>query len=244
MAEQGSFEGKVVVVTGGAHGIGRAIADAFLREGADVHIIDIRPGSWFVGDVGDPETLERFAADVAGKSGRVDVLVNNALPLMKGIDDCSWEDFTRALSVGVTAPFYLTKLFMPCFAPGASVINISSSRDRMSQPRTESYSAAKGGIAALTHALAVSLSGKVRVNSISPGWIDTTGSEITGPDAVQQPAGRVGRPEDIAELALFLCSDKAGFITGENICVDGGMTRLMIYHGDHGWTYDPGKEDA
>ena len=244
MAEQGSFEGKVVVVTGGAHGIGRAIADAFLREGADVHIIDIRPGSWFVGDVGDPETLERFAAEVTGKSGRVDVLVNNALPLMKGIDDCSWEDFTRALSVGVTAPFYLTKLFMPCFAPGASVINISSSRDRMSQPRTESYSAAKGGIAALTHALAVSLSGKVRVNSISPGWIDTTGSEITGPDAVQQPAGRVGRPEDIAELALFLCSDKAGFITGENICVDGGMTRLMIYHGDHGWTYDPGKEDA
>ena len=241
MTEQASFSGKVVVVTGGAHGIGRAVADAFLREGADVHIIDIRPGGWFVGDVGDPETLERFAADVIGKSGRVDVLVNNALPLMKGIDECSWQDFSRALSVGVTAPFYLTKLLLPHFAPGASVINISSSRDRMSQPQTESYSAAKGGIAALTHALAVSLAGKARVNSVSPGWIDTTGSVITGPDAVQQPAGRVGRPEDIAELVLFLCSEKAGFITGENICVDGGMTRLMIYHGDHGWTYDPGK---
>ena len=146
--------------------------------------------------------------------------------------------FSRALAVGVTAPFYLTKLLAPHFAAGASVINIASSRDRMSQPQTESYTAAKGGIAALTHALAVSLAGKARVNSISPGWIDTTGSDITGADAVQQPVGRVGRPEDIAELALFLCSDRAGFITGENICVDGGMTRLMIYHGDHGWRYD------
>ena len=239
MTEQASFSGKVVVVTGGAHGIGRAVADAFLREGADVHIIDIRPGGWFVGDVGDPETLERFAADVIGKSGRVDVLVNNALPLMKGIDECSWQDFSRALSVGVTAPFYLTKLLLPHFAPGASVINISSSRDRMSQPQTESYSAAKGGIAALTHALAVSLAGKVRVNSISPGWIDTTDSDITGADALQQPVGRVGTPDDIAALTLFLCSEGAGFITGENICVDGGMTKLMIYHGEHGWRYEP-----
>ena len=235
----GSFDSRVAVVTGGAHGIGKAIADAFLREGAAVHIIDIRPGSWFVGDTGDPETLERFAEHVIRRSGHVDYLVNNTPPLMKGIDDCSWEEFSRALSVGVSAPFYLTKLFLPHFAPGASVINISSSRDRMSQPRTESYSAAKGGIAALTHSLAASLAGKVRVNSISPGWIDTAGSTITGPDALQQPAGRVGKPEDIAEMALFLCSEKAGFITGENICIDGGMTRLMIYHGEHGWTYDP-----
>ena len=107
----------------------------------------------------------------------------------------------------------------------------------MSQPQAESYTAAKGGISALTHALAVSLAGKARVNSISPVWIDTTGSEIRGPDALQQPVGRVGKPEDIAELALFLCSDKAGFLTGENICVDGGMTRQMIYHGEHGWYY-------
>ena len=235
----GLFENKVAVVTGGAHGIGKAIADAFTREGAAVHMIDIRPGSWFVGDVGDPAALERFAEDVIRQSGHVDCLVNNALPLMKGIDDCSWEDFSRALAVGVTAPFYLTKLFLPYFAPGASVINIASSRDRMSQPQTESYTAAKGGIAALTHAMAASLAGKVRVNSISPGWIDTTGSDITGADALQQPAGRVGRPEDIAEMALFLCSGKAGFITGENICIDGGMTRLMIYHGERGWTYRP-----
>ncbi len=230
--------GKTAVITGGAHGIGRAVADAFLREGASVYIIDKQPGEWFVGDVSDKGTLERFAESVTAQSGRVDYLVNNALPLMKGIDDCSWEEFSYALAVGVTAPFYLTKLLMPYFSPGASVVNIASSRDRMSQPQTESYTAAKGGIAALTHAMAVSLAGKARVNSISPGWIDTTGSEITGADALQQPAGRVGKPEDIAEPVLFLCSDKAGFITGENICIDGGMTKLMIYHGDHGWTLE------
>ena len=234
----GRFENKTAVITGGAHGIGRAIAEAFRREGATVHIIDIQPGDWFVGDVSRKEDLERFASSVIEKSERVDYLINNALPLMKGIDECTWEEFSYALAVGVTAPFYLTKLLSPCFAPGAAVINISSSRDRMSQPQTESYTAAKGGIAALTHALAVSLAGKARVNSISPGWIDTTGSAITGPDAAQQPVGRVGKPEDIAEMALFLCSDAAGFITGENICVDGGMTRLMIYHGEHGWSYE------
>ena len=231
------MQGKVAVITGGAHGIGKAIADAFLREGATVHIIDIQPGDWFVGDVSKKEDLERFAASVIEKSGHVDYLINNALPLMKGIDDCTWEEFSYALAVGVTATFYLTKLLMPFFAPGASVINISSSRDRMSQPQTESYTAAKGGIAALTHALAASLAGKARVNSISPGWIDTTGSNITGPDAAQQPVGRVGKPEDIAAMALFLCSEKAGFITGENIYIDGGMTKLMIYHGEHGWEY-------
>ena len=233
----GRFEGKITVVTGGAHGIGKAIADGFRSEGAVVHIIDIKPGDWFVGDVGNKDTLERFAEYVIQQSGHVDYLINNALPLMKGIGECTYEDFSRALAVGVTAPFYLTKLLTPHFASGASVINISSSRDRMSQPQTESYTAAKGGIAALTHAMAISLSGKVRVNSISPGWVDTTDADIGGADALQQPVGRVGKPEDIAEMALFLCSDKAGFINGENVCVDGGMTKLMIYHGEHGWEY-------
>ena len=229
------FKEKIVVVTGGANGIGKCIADEFTAQGAIVEVIDKAPGDHYVGDISDKKVLEDFADSVIRKHGRVDILINNALPLMKGIDECSYEDFQYALAVGVTAPFYLAKLFAPHFAGGASIVNISSSRDRMSQPQTESYTAAKGGIAALTHALAVSLSGKVRVNSISPGWIDTSYKVYEGPDAFQQPAGRVGNPMDIANTVLFLCSDKAGFITGENICVDGGMTKLMVYHGDNGW---------
>ena len=233
-----AFAGKVAVITGGAHGIGKAIAEAFRAEGAVVEIIDIAPGGHYVGDISQKETLEAFAQAVLGRHGHIDFLINNALPLMKGIDACTYEEFQYALSVGVTAPFYLSKLFAPHFAPGGVIINISSSRDRMSQPQTESYTAAKGGIAALTHALAVSLAGRVRVNSISPGWIDTAYRVYEGPDATQQPAGRVGNPMDIAHMVLFLCSDKAGFITGENICIDGGMTRQMIYHGDWGWRLD------
>ena len=235
------FTNKVAVVTGGAKGIGRAIVQEFRKAGAAVCVIDLLPNEYFVGDVSDRAVLEEFARKVIAEHGHVDYLINNALPLMKGIDACSWEEFNYALRVGVTAPFYLTKLFAPHFAPGAAVVNISSSRDRMSQPQTESYTAAKGGISALTHALAVSLAGKVRVNSISPGWIETGDTVWTGPDAAQQPAGRVGNPLDIANMVLFLCSDKAGFITSENICIDGGMTRQMIYHNDFGWTFQGGS---
>ena len=232
---QHTFKDKVVVVTGGANGIGKCIADQFRAQGAHVHVIDKQEGDHFVGDISKQEVLEAFVADVLKKHDKVDCIINNALPLMKGIDECSYEEFQYALSVGVTAPFYLVKLLMPYLAIGASVVNISSSRDRMSQPQTESYTAAKGGIAALTHALAVSLAGRARVNSISPGWIDTSYTVYEGPDALQQPAGRVGNPLDIANMVLFLCSDKAGFITGENICIDGGMTKQMIYHGDCNW---------
>ena len=231
-----AFENKVVVVTGGAKGIGKCICEEFYKEGAILCDIDLLPGGYFTGDIGEKSTLEAFASKVIAEYGRVDVLVNNALPITKGLDTCTYEEFHYALQVGVGAPFYLAKLFAPYFAPGASILNISSSRDRMSQPQTESYTAAKGGIAALTHALAVSLAGKVRVNSISPGWIDTAYTVYEGPDALQQPAGRVGNPMDIANMALFLASDKAGFITGENICIDGGQTKQMIYHGDWGWT--------
>ena len=229
------FQDKVVVITGSAHGIGKAIAESFAKEGAKVAVIDQTEGPHYVGDISRKEILEAFAAEVLDMFGHVDVLINNAPPLMKGLAECSYEEFQQALSVGVTAPFYLTKLFQEHLGKGASVINISSSRDRMSQPQTESYTAAKGGIAALTHAMAVSLAGKARVNSISPGWIDTDYTVYEGADAVQQPAGRVGNPMDIAHMVLFLCSEKAGFITGENICIDGGMTRQMIYHGDFGW---------
>ena len=233
------FRDKVVVITGGAGGIGKCIRDEFEKAGAKVCVIDLVDNPYFVGDIGDETTLRQFADKVIREHGRVDYLVNNAPPLFKGIAECTYQEFNYALRVGVSAAFLLTQLFLPYFTPGACIINISSSRDRMSQPQSESYSAAKGGISALTHALAVSLGGKVRVNSISPGWIDTDYTVYEGPDAVQHPAGRVGNPMDIANMVLFLCSDKAGFITGENICIDGGQTRLMIYHNDHGWTYRP-----
>ena len=264
-------KGKVVIITGAgkpasladgsAGSIGYGIATAFAKEGADLVITgrnmqklldakqelerlygirvlalqaDVNAGA------DNEATVQQVIQETVNTFGRIDVLINNAPPAFRGIDSCTYEEFQQALAVGVTAPFYLSKLFAPYFAPGASILNISSSR--MSQPQSESYTAAKGGIAALTHALAVSFAGKVRVNSISPGWIDTAYTVYEGPDAIQQPAGRVGNPLDIAHMALFLASDKAGFITGENICIDGGQTRLMIYHGDHGWSLNPLEE--
>ena len=232
------FRDKVAVITGGARGIGLCIAERFAAAGARVAVIDLLPNDYFLGDLAKKEDLEAFAKKVIADFGRVDYLIHNAAPKSIGITAGSYEDFEYAQRVGVTAPFYLTKLFAPYFGEGASIVNISSSRDRMSQKETESYTAAKGGISALTHALAVSLAGKARVNSVSPGWIDTSYAVYEGADAIQQPAGRVGNPMDIANMVLYLCSDMAGFITGENICVDGGMTKQMIYHGDHGWTLD------
>lgn len=230
------FKNKIVVITGGAQGIGRCIADEFKKQGASVCIIDKRPNEYFVGDISSEQVLVEFSEKVIADYGRIDYLINNALPLSKGLDSCTYDEFNYALRVGITAPFFLTRLFMPYFSKGSAIINISSSRDRMSQPNTESYTAAKGGIAALTHALAITLAGRVRVNSVSPGWIDTSYREYSGPDALQHPAGRVGTPLDIANMVLFLCSDKAGFVTGENVCIDGGMTKQMIYHDDYGWS--------
>lgn len=237
-----AFKDKIVVITGGARGIGKCIAERFSELGATVCVIDVLENGYFVGDIADKDTLEAFAKKVIDDYGRVDFLINNAAPKMCGITDGGYEDFEYALRVGVSAPFYLSKLFLPYFNKGASIVNISSSRDRMSQPETESYTAAKGGISALTHAMSVSLAGRVRVNSISPGWIDTAYTVYQGADAIQQPVGRVGNPLDIANMVLYLCSDMSGFITGENICIDGGMTRQMIYHGDHGWSLEENKK--
>ncbi|MBN2510605.1 MAG: SDR family oxidoreductase [Spirochaetales bacterium] len=229
---------KVAVVTGGARGIGRGICDEFACRGAAVCVIDTRENDYFTGDIADRETLEVFAGKVIAEYGAVDYLVNNACLSRGGLCDCSYDDFDYVLRTGVTAPFYLTRLFSDHFRTGASIVNISSTRQFMSQGNTESYTAAKGGIGALTHAMAVSLAGRVRVNAVSPGWIETTGAEHSGSDAHQHPSGRVGTIQDIVNAVMFLCDPANGFINGQNIVVDGGMTKLMIYHHDGGWTFD------
>ena len=228
---------KIVVVTGGAQGIGRAICEAFSAQGAVVCTIDVLANSYFVGDIADEDTLKAFSAKVLAEHGGVDYLINNACLSRGGLKTCSYEDFNYILRAGVSAPFLLSQLFMAHFKPGASIVNISSTRHLMSQADTESYTAAKGGITALTHAMAVTLAGRARVNCISPGWIDTTGSEFSGADASQHPAGRVGVPQDIVNAVLFLCDPNNSFITGQNLTVDGGMSKLMVYHNDCGWFY-------
>jgi NAD(P)-dependent dehydrogenase (short-subunit alcohol dehydrogenase family) len=228
---------KVVVVTGGAKGIGKAICDGFKEQGAKVCTIDILPNDYFVGDIAEEAVLKEFSEKVLKEYGKIDYLINNAMLSKGGIDHCTYEDFNYALRIGVSAPYYLSKLFMDHFREGGSIVNISSTRYAMSQANTESYTAAKGGITALTHALAISLAGTVRVNAIAPGWIDTTGTTFSEEDHKQQPVGRIGVPEDIVNAVLFLCSDKSSFITGQVIPVDGGMTKLMIYHNDNGWNY-------
>ena len=248
------YKSKFAVVTGGAGGIGQCVAETFLREGADVAVIDIDKtagenfqknfpnAQFFHGDVGDKSALENF---VKMLERPVDFLINNACIGRKGIlSGCSWDDFEYVQRVGVTAPYYLTSLLLNgnLLSSGASIVNIASTRAFQSQPDTESYSSAKGGIVALTHAMAVSLAGRARVNSISPGWIDVSQyhnnskpSQHSSQDKIQHPSKRVGKPEDIADMVLYLCSDKAHFITGENITIDGGMSKQMIYHGDYGW---------
>lgn len=239
------FQGKTVIITGGSHGIGRRTCERFAAAGAAVYSVDtakpdveLEGCKTFIGDIGEESVLRAFAEFVLSERPQVDVIVNNAPPMMRGLDSCTYDEFNYAMRVGVTAPFMLVKLFSDHLAPGASIVNISSTRDSMSQANTESYAAAKGGIRALTHALAVTLAGRARVNSISPGWINCGDAVYTGADLTQHPVKRIGKPDDIASLVLYLCSDAAGFITGENIIVDGGMTKLMIYHGDHGWKYE------
>lgn len=228
---------KVAVVTGGAQGIGLAICEAFTKTGVTVCTIDLQDNDYFVGDIAEEKVLRNFASKVIAEYGTIDYLINNACISKGGLKSCTYNEFNYVLRVGITAPFFLTSLFKDHFNVPASVVNISSTRHLMSQADTESYTAAKGGITALTHAMSVTLSRKARVNAISPGWIDTTGSDYTGANAGQHPVGRVGRPEDIVQAVMFLCDDKNSFITGQNITIDGGMTKLMIYHNENGWEY-------
>jgi len=243
--------GKIGVVTGGANGIGRCIVENFLAIGASVAFIDLdqeraqqivshySPDKilFVAGDLTVEKVMLNFVEQIKQKFGKVDFLINNACLSKKGIlSDCSYDDFNYTLKIGVSVPYMLSKLLLPIFTDNGTIINISSTRGIMSQPDTESYSAAKGGINALTHALSVSLAHKVRVNAISPGWIDTGNAQHSDEDQNQHPAGRIGKPDDIAEMVLFLCSDASSFITGENITIDGGMSKQMIYHNDYGWS--------
>ena len=254
------FHGKTAVITGGANGIGRCITESFLEKGAFVAVIDTDAARgaqmeekygdkilFFNGDVGEQKFLDAFVEKILSRYPKVHYLINNAMRSQGGIlSGCGYGNFEYAQRVGVTAPYYLTMKLKDSFGPNASIVNISSSRSSQSQPDTESYTAAKGGIAALTHALSISLSEVVRVNAIAPGWIDTSLWQEGGqppthsaPDKFQHPAHRIGQPEDIAKLALFLCSEDAGFITGQEIFADGGMSKLMVYHGDCGWEFKP-----
>jgi NAD(P)-dependent dehydrogenase (short-subunit alcohol dehydrogenase family) len=257
------FENKICVVTGGALGIGRCLTREFAKAGAKVAFIDKneqagkeneeflkKNGNCFLfmnGDISNEQILQQFVDLVIKEFGKIDYLINNACINLGGIHTpCSYEDFNLALKIGVTAPFMLAQLFLPYFNVGASILNISSTRAFMSQANRESYAAAKGGITALTHSLAVSLSGRVRVNSIAPGWIDTGKyhdesyvPQYTEADIAQHPSNRVGEPMDIARAAMFLCDERNSFINGENITIDGGISKLMIYSGDHGWEFHP-----
>jgi NAD(P)-dependent dehydrogenase (short-subunit alcohol dehydrogenase family) len=251
---------KVCIVTGGAGGIGRCIAEEFIKNGYFAAILDTdaAAGEWlakrytphlffFLGDAASQQTLEAFVCALTAMRPCVDAVIHNACINRGGLNDCGYADFEYVLRLGAAAPFYLTKLLLPYLAKGASIVNISSTRAYMSQANTESYTAAKGAISAMTHAMSVTLAGRARVNAISPGWIDTDAyqhsmddqPQHTPQDHAQHPAGRIGTPQDIAQMALYLCSEKAGFITGENITVDGGMTKQMVYHNDCGWVYRP-----
>jgi NAD(P)-dependent dehydrogenase (short-subunit alcohol dehydrogenase family) len=245
---------KIAVVTGGGQGIGRAIAEALLNAGARVWIADcdaeagaetcaelaqLGPIDFLLTDISEEQSVERLRQHVAAGGG-LDLLVNNAgLMVRKPIEELSLKEWQRVLGVNLTGPFLCSRAFVPLLrSRRGSIVNIASTRAVMSEPHTESYSASKGGLVALTHSLALSLGPEVRVNCISPGWVDVTPwarrshrspAQLSMLDHAQHPSGRVGRPEDIASMVLYLASDAAGFITGENIVIDGGMTRKMIY---------------
>jgi len=248
-------KGKVAIVTGSGQGIGKAIAQRLLEEGMRVVLaeLDEQAGEETREELETLGQVEFIRTDVASEPmvtaavnrtierfGRLDLLVNNAgIMIRKSVTELSLNEWDRVLAVNLTGPFLFARQAAPYLKEsGGAIVNIASTRALMSEANTEAYSASKGGIAALTHALAVSLGPEVRVNCISPGWIEVgewkkrderQSPELSREDHLQHPAGRVGRPEDIAALVAFLSSEESSFVTGANFNVDGGMTRKMIY---------------
>lgn len=250
-------DGRVVLVTGGGQGIGKGIVRRLLDEGAHVVIADVDdeagretaaayagrgPVHFVHTDTSDEASVRAAVDETVHVFGRVNGLVNNAGiadPGKARVETLALEVWNRVLAVNLTGYFLCVKHAAPHLrTAGGAVVNIASTRALMSEPHTEAYSASKGGIVALTHALAVSLGPAVRVNCISPGWIAVEAWQKTGArrtpalravDHAQHPAGRVGTPEDVAALAAYLLADEAGFVTGQHFVVDGGMTRRMIY---------------
>jgi NAD(P)-dependent dehydrogenase (short-subunit alcohol dehydrogenase family) len=240
----------VTIITGGAKGIGRAIARHLLAQKWRVCIVDL-PGSGarrafssrrrgvalVEGDVGREDTAKRAVSEAISRFGRLDAVVSNAgFMIRKPIARLALAEWQRVIDTNLTATFLLARAAERALRKSkGTIVTIASTRALMSEPDTESYSASKGGIVALTHALATSLGPDVRVNCVSPGWIDTTietgrAVALRRKDHAQHPAGRVGRPEDVAELVVFLLDrERSGFITGANYVLDGGMTRKMIY---------------
>jgi len=241
---------KGLIITGGAHGIGEDICLEFLTKDYEVCFIDINKElgegfasthehlHFFYGDVKDKNQLKEFVDFSLQTMGRIDVLVNNACYGKGGIlSDASYEDFDEILSVGLKAPYELSRLCKDELSKNKGrIINIASSRAFQSEPNSECYASAKGGIVALTHALAMSLGPNILVNCIAPGWIDVQHTpEFSEADKAAIPAGKVGNPKDISSAVWFLVNQD--FITGETIIIDGGMNKRMIYHGDWNWEY-------
>jgi NAD(P)-dependent dehydrogenase (short-subunit alcohol dehydrogenase family) len=229
---------RVALISGGAKGIGAAIAARLSRDGCRVVVADREPagaapsgGRYVVCDVGDEMSVAALVGSIGTTEQRLDALICNAgFMIRKPIADLSLVEWSSVLTTNLTSTFLLTRAAEKMLrAAKGAIVTIASSRARMSEPNTESYSASKGGLVALTHALSISLGPDVRVNCISPGWILTKGPEPTAEERAFHPAGRVGRAEDIAALAAFLVGSESGFITGAEFVVDGGVTRKMIY---------------